>query len=464
MVWSTPSSPSSFNPQGDRLAAAVGTQVTIWDLATKQVVRNLPRESFLIQSVSWSPDGKMLATGRRILTVWNTEDWSIVRRLSGHREGVLDLAWAPDSRLLASSSADNTIILWDLATGQPEIPPLKLHGDRPINSVAISPDGKVLASGGDDRAIMLFDLEKLKPITRIENGFLNGVTSVAFKPGQGNYQLAAGSYDNSITLFDINIVQPLSEEVTTGKGEVISLLSLPDGALLLAGRTQNGLAIWRIQGDQEAKTALAYIPTAAAFSPDGSLLALGEKDGDVRLLDAASGQELRSFANSKNPILSLAFSPDGRQIASSQCLELAGGDDTLSRLTCIRNEILLWDVASGALQASLDVDESAAYVQTRLTGHRGAVRALAFDPTGKILATGSDDLTIQLWDLASGQPVGIPLSGSPAPVASLAFSPDGASLASGAADRSLTLWDLSSYQPVGKTPGWLAGRHPQPGL
>ena len=128
---STPSSPSSFNPQGDRLAAAVGTQVTIWDLATQQVVRNLPRESFLIQSVSWSPDGKMLATGRRILTVWNTEDWSIVRRLSGHREGVLDLAWAPDSRLLASSSADNTIILWDLATGQPEIPPLKLHGDRP---------------------------------------------------------------------------------------------------------------------------------------------------------------------------------------------------------------------------------------------------------------------------------------------------------------------------------------------
>ena len=267
----------SFSPDGERLAAAVGTQITIWDLASKQVIRSLPRESFLIQSVAWSPDGKMLASGRRILTVWNTEDWSIVRRLSGHREGVLDLAWAPDNNLLASSSADNTVILWDLATGQPKIPPLKLHGDRQVNSVAISPDGKVLASGGDDRSVMLFDLEKMKPITRIEDDFLNGVTSVAFKPNTGDYRLAAGSLDNSITVFDINVVQPLSQDITSGKGEVISLVELPDGTLLLAGRRVNGLDIWRVNGSQEEKTALPYIPAAAAFSPDGKLLALGRK-------------------------------------------------------------------------------------------------------------------------------------------------------------------------------------------
>ena len=115
-----------------------------------------------------------------------------------------------------------------------------------------------------------------------------------------------------------------------------------------------------------------------------------------------------------------------------------------------RHDILIWDVAGGTLQNSLDVDESAAYVQSRLTGHRGTVRALAFDPSGKLLATGSDDLTIQLWDIATGQPVGLPLAGNPAAITSLAFSPDGASLASGSADRSLTLWDLSSNQPVGK--------------
>ena len=392
----------------------------------------------------------MLATGRRILTLWDTEDWSVVRRLDGHREGVLDLAWSPDNRMLASSSADNTIILWDIATGQPKIAPLELHGDRQANSVAISPDGKILASGGDDRSIMLFDLEKMKPITRVDGGFINGVTSVAFKPTPGDYLLGAGSYDNSITLFNVNVVQPLSEDITAGKGEVISLVELPDATLLLAGRTQNGLTIWRVKNGQEEKTALAYTPTAAAFSPDGKLLALGEKDGDIRLLDVASRDEVGAFSNSKNPILSLAFSPDGKNLVSSQCLEYAGGDDTLSRITCIINDILIWDVVGGTLQNSLDVDESAAYVQSRLTGHRGAVRALAFDPSGKLLATGSDDLTIQLWDILSGQPVGLPLAGNPAAITSLAFSPDGASLASGSADRSLTLWDLSSNQPVGK--------------
>jgi WD40 repeat protein len=290
----------------------------------------------------------------------------------------------------------------------------------------------------------------MKPITHIEDGFINGITSVAFRPAQGDYLLAAGSLDNSITLFNVNVVQPLSQDVTSGKGEVISLVELPDGTQLLAGRTQNGLNIWRISGSQEDKTALTYIPTAAAFSPDGKLLALGEKDGEVRLLDAANGQEVRSFSNSKNSILSLAFSPDGKNLASSQCLEFAGGDDTLSRLTCTHHATLIWDVASGKVQSSLNVDQSAAYVQTRLTGHRGTVRALAFDNSGTRLATGSEDLTIQLWDLASGQPVGIPLAGNSAAVTSLAFSPDGATLASGSADRNLTLWDLASNQPVGK--------------
>ena len=257
----------SFNPDGERLAAAVGTQITIWDMASKQVIRSLPRESFLIQSVAWSPDGKMLASGRRILTVWNTEDWSIVRRLSGHREGVLDLAWSPDNKMLASGSADSTLILWDLATGQPKIAPLKLHGDRQVNSVAISPDGKLLASGGDDRSVVLFDLEKMKPITRIEDDFLNGVTSVAFKPNTGDYRLAAGSLDNSITLFDINVVQPLSQDITSGKGEVISLVELPDGTLLLAGRRVNGLDISACEWQPGREYSPSIYPYRCCFQP-----------------------------------------------------------------------------------------------------------------------------------------------------------------------------------------------------
>jgi WD40 repeat protein len=151
---------------------------------------------------------------------------------------------------------------------------------------------------------------------------------------------------------------------------------------------------------------------SVAFSPDGKTLASGSWDKTIKLWDVATGAELRALTGHSTYVISVAFSPDGKTLASASY-------DT----------IRLWNVASGA--------------QLRmLTGH-SAVYSVAFSPNGKTLASGSNDKTIRLWDMGSGAELRA-LTGHSSAVYSVAFSPDGKTLASGSWDNTIKLWDTSS--------------------
>jgi WD40 repeat protein len=99
---------------------------------------------------------------------------------------------------------------------------------------------------------------------------------------------------------------------------------------------------------------------------------------------------------------------------------------------------ILWDTATGQPHGQ------------PLTGHTDTVRGVAFSPDGTLLATTSDDQTVRLWDTATGQPHGQPLTGHTGPVYSVAFSPDGTLLATASADRTARLWDTATGQPHGQ--------------
>ena len=160
-----------------------------------------------------------------------------------------------------------------------------------------------------------------------------------------------------------------------------------------------------------------------AFSPDGKILATSARDQTIHLWDMTTGQPLgQPLSGHASPAVNLAFSHNGRLLAS------VGYD----------RDLIFWD-----LQTQKPIGEL-------MWAHYDYVFSLAFSPDDKILASTSMDQTIILWDVETHQPLGEPLEGHRNWVNSAAFSPDGEVLATASQDHTIILWDVETRQPIGE--------------
>ncbi len=425
----------AFSPDNTNLAVASGKKVRFWDIADGVFWMTLGDRTC---SFALSPDGTTIATGSRsTVKLWRRSTTT----LSRHTGEVNSVAFSPDGGILASGSSDETARLWDVTT---ERTVATLDHSAPVLSVVFSPDGTTLLSISDDILLWDISLERAVPI----QGHTLGMNSVDLSPDGAT--LAVGSA-NWTRLLDVRAGANTATVESTG--EVNSVAFSPDGAILAIG--DDRITLWDVARSQgigifEGPSTPVL---STAFSPRGGVLAAGDSEGTITLWDVATAGPIATLEGHTRAVGSLSFGPDGAVLAS-------GSADGTARVWDLetRQGIATLEGHWGAVQVAFSPDATLATgsrdVTVRLwdmetwkeiaylAGHPGGVHSVAFSPDGAILAAGSKDGPVLMWDTETRRRVAT-FEGHNADIRSLDFFPDGSTLASGSRDGTVLLWDLT---------------------
>jgi WD40 repeat protein/serine/threonine protein kinase len=312
--------------------------------------------------------------------------------LPGHSAPVRCVAFSPGGKLLACGSGSygqpGEVKVWDMATGQERLC-LRGHNDL-VSCVVFSPDGRRLASANGG----VFTPGEIKIWDLVDGRVLRGIPAHSM-PVRG---LAVSADGRQIASFGGGSTQ-------TGislPGEVKIWDAAEGRQLLCIPLPRNNAAVWTTFFGALAFSPIAVEPQRRLAYADGY---------EVRVCDHTTGKELLRLGKHANVVNSVAYSPDGRHLASSSS-----------------DGVKVWDETGK---------------ETLTFPHADGVLGLAFSPDGQRLATAAGNNVVKVWDLATGNEA-LVLRGHKDTVASVAFSPDGWRLASGGSEGAVKIWDATT--------------------
>lgn len=289
------------------------------------------------------------------------------------------------------------------------------HGGGGFYQVLVSPDGKVVATRGSDTRVRLWRFSDGESLA-VLNGHKRAIRAMDFSP-DGRWLLSSAPREK-VVVWDVDTFK--EHATLPNAGNVVQFVDEGRSILLVE---QDRIS--RIDPTTLEMTLGPEGPSyAVAFSPDGRLVASIPRYGDntIRLTNIESGKELQSLGGSQAHPIALAFSPDGRTMAAS-------GRDSVVRV---------WEVNTGEPLGAW-------------SGHEAAVQSVAFSPDGRLVASGSWDGTVRIWKVAQGETLAT-LRGHIDRVTSVAFSPDSRHILSAATDGTALVWSLDAFLPPERTP------------
>jgi WD40 repeat protein/predicted Ser/Thr protein kinase len=497
----------AFSPNGQRIAASGGNpfnqapgdwRVRVWDVLTGEQVLVLAGHNGDVDSLSFSPDGSLLASGgyqvkiwdaqtgaekmtlgdamspalfspdgKQILTcgpsgeirIWNAVSGAAVATIPrGTTRNIgRSLAWSADSTRVLVNCNDESLKVFNVQSGESVLDLEQSGNHHP--TVAFSPDDHWIAGVGHDNSISLWDAKTGKQLRRLP-GHREYVSSLAFSPD--SRRLCSGSYDKLLTIWDVST----GNAIRTLKGHAAGVVSVAfngDGSQIVSGSHDETVKVWNAEADQGPLTTDDENGgglRSVAVSPSGDHIAAASWYEDaVRIVDSRTGQEVRTLKGGAHPV---AYSR-GNFIVT-------GGD---------KNTLIVWDAATGEAMLTLPAqadeincvaispdglrfvtgsrdtsavlwDARTGHELSRLTGHRSAVLCVAFSPNGEEIVTGGFDDILKVWDGITGKER-LTLKGhigGGGGVISAAYSHDGRRIVSGSIDHTVRIWDSKTGREI----------------
>jgi WD40 repeat protein/serine/threonine protein kinase/tetratricopeptide (TPR) repeat protein len=508
----------AYSPDGKRLVSGSWDRsIKIWDAIAGKETRSLDGHTDLVLSVAWSPDGKRIASTSADKTVrtWNGETGDLIQTLEGHKDAVTGVSWRPDSQQFVTASWDNSVRIWNADDGK-EVAAFYGHRADGVLCVAWSPDGKRIASGGADKAIKIWDAEKRIEVHTFK-GHADEVVAVAWHPDSkfiasgskdqhvkiwsaerkqeaptlighedevrcvawnaGGGRLASGAKDAKVRIWDAKEAKELAS-LEGHAGSVECVAWSPDGTQVISGSVDKTAKLWDIETERDRLTlrGLQGPVKCVAWSPDGERFATGcdyenqtvsGKDlAELKIWDVKSGRCLITVPAHPNGIGCIAWSPDGKRIATcgttdqpakswdaesgkhlsmlghskGRLASVAWNDDGKKIHAIGRTGTVTWDADAGKTISESGIADDDA-------------NAAAWSPDGRRIVFESKNQPLAIWDSEKGQELAT-LKGHAAPITAISWSRKADRIATASADKTIRIWggdrNVSVAPPAGQ--------------
>ena len=376
-------------------------------------VRMLTGHKGFVHSVALTADGMkaISSSADKTLRVWDISSGECLKSIEGHKGPIFSLAITPDAKTAISSALqygqDKPIRVWDLMSGEFLRTLAQYKGWA--QALAITPDGAKAISAGEDQIVHIWDVKQRKCLKSLK-GHTEAVRAVDITP-DGRKAISGGN-DKTVRVWDLTTGKCL--RTISNTGDVAALAITPDGK-----KAVHPYFVWDLESGECLRKLTGHTgrPLSLALTPDGRTAVMGcQSQNVISVWDVDRGERLRILSGHSGWVYGVAITPDGKTAVS------ASQDKTLR----------VWNLASGVKQETLE-------------GHTRRINALALSPDGEWAASAGDDGKLNVWEFDSGESL-CTSTGREHSVAGLIFSEDGQQIVSRYQRQKIGVWNFDSLE------------------